>query len=407
MKTIYHLILTLTAPMLAAIALTSCRGDGGFDYSHSALYMSGTEEDPVVKFVVEDTPASYAVTVQSTEKVEADVDMTLVLDGSKVAEYNQANKTNYYPIPDGAVTLDNPQVTIKAGNAISSAATVRVLSTENFEEGCTYLIPVTLKSATGGMTDVIESARTIYLRVSRVINFAAINANSNASSNFVFDKPIPLSTFTYEMKIYPTGLTDGNGPLRFCAMEQADESKALLLRFNEVAPKTGELQVMTPCGTLVSTTQFKNGQWYLLSIVWDGTNVLFYVDGVLDNSVAGKDPGGINFQRYEMGMSWTGYRSIQFFGHRFCEVRVWDRALSASEIKGGICGVPANTEGLQAYWKFNEGSGHNFKDATGHGFDMDWSKTQREINEGAGLKPTPDAANYIQWTKDGINKCAQ
>ena len=209
------------------------------------------------------------------------------------------------------------------------------------------------------------------------------------------------------MKIYPTGLANNGstGPQRFTAWEQADESKAMLLRFNEVAPKRGELQVMTACGTLVSNTQFQNNQWYLLSVVWDGTNLSFYVNGVLDNQMAGKDPGGINFQRYEMGMSWGGYNTSQFFAHRFCEFRVWSRALSASEIQGGICGVAANSEGLEAYWKFNEGSGSTFKDATGHGFDMDWTKSQRAIYEGDML-PTPDAANAIQWAKDDINKCA-
>lgn len=404
MKTTIISKATLGVLAIASLLLTSCRSDGGFDYDHSALYLSGTEENPVVKFVVEDTPASYAVTVQSTEKVASDVNLTLAIDRAKVEEYNKTNKTNFFAIPEGAVELDNSQVTISEGNAISSAATVKVVSTEAFEEGATYMIPVTIQNVSGSMTDVIEGSRTIFLRVSRVINFAAVNANYNASSNFIFDQSIPLTTFTYEMKIYPTGLAN-SGPQRFCALEQADESKALLLRFNE-ANTSNKLQVMTPCGTMMSNTEFANNQWYLLSIVWDGTNLLFYVNGVLDNSLAGKDPGGVNFQRFEMGMSWGGYNSRQFFGHRFCEFRVWDRALSASEILGGLCGVAANSEGLQAYWKFNEGTGHVFKDATGHGFDMDWTNTSRAIYEGDML-PTPDAYKYIQWVKDDANKCAQ
>ena len=227
-----------------ALLLTGCRSDGGFDYDHSALYISGTENNPVVKFVVEDTPASYAVTVQATEKVPSDVRMVMAIDREKVEEYNAINKTNYYPIPEGAVELTDQEVVMKEGSAISSAAVVKVLSTEAFEEGCTYMVPVTIKSVAGGLTDVMTGSRTIYLRISRVISFAAVNANSSASSNFIFDKPIPLSTFTYEMKIYPTGLAN-KGPQRYCALEQADETKALLLRFNE-ANTSNKLQVMTP-----------------------------------------------------------------------------------------------------------------------------------------------------------------
>lgn len=407
MKIKYQVISAALLLLMGGIGFTSCENDGGFDYDHQALYLTGTESNPMVKFVVEDTPATYAVTVQATAKVPSDVELTLAIDPAKVEEYNAQNHTAFFPIPEDAVELENPQVTIKAGNAISSAASVKVVSTENFVEGATYVIPVTIAKAAGSLTDVIAGSQTIYLRISRIINFASIVANYSASSNFIFDNPIPLTNFTYEMKICPTGLRDGNGPARFTAWEQADESKAMLLRFNEVAPKKGELQVMTAAGTLVSNTQFQNNRWYHIAVVWDGTNLSFYVDGVLDNQMAGKDPGGINFQRYEMGMSWGGgYPASQFFAHRFCEFRLWSRALTASEITGGLCGVAANSDGLEAYWKFNEGEGHIFHDATGHGFDMDWSLTSRDKSENGVMVPTPEAANAIQWVKDDLNKCA-
>ena len=187
MKTTIFSKTTIGALAACSLLLSACRGDGGFDYDHSALYVSGTDENPVVKFVVEDTPASYAVTVQSTEKVASDVKLLMAIDRSKVAEYNEANKTNYFAIPEGAVELENPEVVISEGNAISSAATVRVLSTEQFEEGCTYMVPVTIKGISGSMMNIIEGSRTIFLRISRVLNFAAVNADYNASSNFIFE----------------------------------------------------------------------------------------------------------------------------------------------------------------------------------------------------------------------------
>ena len=132
------------------------------------------------------------------------------------------------------------------------------------------------------------------------------------------------------------------------------------------------------------------------------------MNGELDTSISGSIEGGsLNFQRYEMGMSWGGYTTRQFFAHRFCEIRIWDYARSATEIKGGMCGVDPKSEGLKAYWKFNEGEGHIFRDASGNGFDMDWSKTSRDIRENGVMVATPDAANAIQWVKDDINKCVQ
>jgi len=399
-------IISMLMLLVAGFVFTACSDGDDFDWNKSGLFVSGTENNPVVKFSVEDTPSTYNITVQSTHKVESDVTITLAIDTSLVAKYNAENATNYYPIPLDAVVLENPVVTISAGSAISTTAIVKLVSTESFVEGRTYVIPVTISNVSGASEDVIGSSKTVYLRVSRVINFYAINANYNASSNFVFDEAIPLTTWTYEVKIYPTGLAN-RGPQRFMAMEQKDESKALLLRFNE-ANTANKLQCMSAAGTMQTNTEFANNTWYLLSFVFDGSTYSVYVNGVLDNSMSGSVPDGvINFQRYEMGMSWTGYRSSQFFSHRFCELRVWNRALSASEIAGGICGVSADSEGLQAYWKFNEGSGYKFADATGHGFDMDWSKSQREIREGGGLSSTADAANYIKWVKDDNNKCAQ
>ncbi len=396
-------IISAALLMLAGGVFTACNSEGDdFDYNKSGLLISGTENNPVVKFVVEDTPASYAVTVQSTKKVTEDVKVELAIDASKVDEYNATNGSNYVAAPEGSVELLDNSVTISEGSAISSAATVRVLDTEGFVEGRNYVVPVTIKTVSNG--DVIPTCRTIYLRIARVISFYAIQANYRASSNFIFDQPVPLTTFTYEVKIYPQGLNRRNYPQRFLALEQKDESKSLLLRFNE-ANSSNKLQTILAGNKIMSNTEFENGNWYLLTWVYDGTNVFFYVNGTLDTSGAASIDG-INFQRYEMGMSYQGYNSQQFFSHRFCELRIWNRALSTTEINANMCGADPQSEGLVAYWKFNEGEGHVFKDASNHGMDMDWSKTKRAVS-GDDLTDTPTAADNIQWVKDDINKCSQ
>lgn len=93
-------IISAALLMLAGGVFTACNSEGDdFDYNKSGLLISGTENNPVVKFVVEDTPASYAVTVQSTKKVESDVKIELAIDASKVDEYNAANGSNYVAAP--------------------------------------------------------------------------------------------------------------------------------------------------------------------------------------------------------------------------------------------------------------------------------------------------------------------
>ena len=85
---------------------------------------------------------------------------------------------------------------------------------------------------------------------------------------------------------------------------------------------------------------------------------------------------------------------------------MWNRALTASEISTGFAGVNAHSEGLVAYWKMNEGEGHIFHDATGHGYDMDWTDTWRDDKEN-GVLVAHDYSQYIKWVKDDNNKVAQ
>ena len=120
--------------MLAVSGLP--QGDD-FNYDRNGLLITGTESTPLQKFVVEDTPASYPITVSSTKKVDSDVNLTVAIDTSLVAEYNAKNGTNFYAIPAGAAKLDNTSLTIKAGTAISTAANVEMTSTDATQVGNT------------------------------------------------------------------------------------------------------------------------------------------------------------------------------------------------------------------------------------------------------------------------------
>ena len=105
-------------------------------------------------------------------------------------------------------------------------------------------------------------------------------------------------------------------------------------------------------------------------------------------------------------MSWGGYATRQLFSGRIAEVRIWNRALSVTEMKEGVCNVPSDSDGLVAYWKFDEGEGHLFHDATGNGYDMDWSKTVADAN-GDGTLEDYDKSGEVVWRSadDPINVC--
>ena len=395
--------------VLMALLLVACDSEGDkFDYQKVGLLISGTEQVPVQRFTVDELPAAYAVTVKATRRCAQDVTVRLTIDTSLVRVYNAEHCTAYYAVPPAAVTLENSEVTIKQGEALSNAAQVKVISTDDFIEGATYVIPVTIQQVTGEGGEVIESSRTLLLQISRIISFYSLENNYQASSNYIFpdDKMVNLTNYTIEFKVYSYKFGNVGNIKRVLSIEGKNEEEANMFRFGENGSAGGDiLQWVLPGGRCFSSTHFKTNRWYLVSCTYDGATFKMYVDGVEDAQASGTGKA-TPFQRFELGMSWGGYRSGQFFSGRLCEVRVWNRALTASEISMGFAGVNAHSDGLVAYWKMNEGKGHIFHDATGHGYDMDWTDTWRDDAENGVLVPH-DYSQYIKWVKDDNNKVAQ
>lgn len=195
------------------------KGDG--------LLMTGTSSDRLVKFAIDGFPSAYAVSVTSTSRVESDIQVNLAVDASLVDTYNEEMGTNYYPIPDKSYTFENPEVTISAGQAISSAASLSIADDSEFVPGRVYLIPVTIKSATGDL-DIIEAGRTIFLKVSRTLRFhAPYVGQASMAYQFLLPDPIPsLPTYTWEVKIYATKFrsSGASGTTRVCSFGGSEAS---------------------------------------------------------------------------------------------------------------------------------------------------------------------------------------
>ena len=399
----------VTSMVLMALVLVACDNAGDkFDYNKVGLLITGTEQMPVQRFTVDELPASYAVTVKATRRCGQAVTLRLAIDTALVTDYNAKQGTTYRAVPMHDVVIEDAEVTIKQGEALSSAAQVRVLSTEDFIEGTTYVIPVTIQQVMGEGGEVIESSRTIFLQISRIISFWSLENNQNASSNYIFpdDKMVNLTNYTIEFKVYSYKFGNVGNIKRVLAVEGKNEEEANMFRFGENGSAGGDiLQWVLPGGRCFSNTHFKTNRWYLVSCTYDGSTFKMYVDGIEDAQASGSGKA-TPFQRFELGMSWGGYRNSQFYQGRLCEVRVWNRALTASEIAMGFAGVNAHSDGLVAYWKMNEGEGHIFHDVTGHGYDMDWTDTWRDDRED-GVLVAHDYSQYIRWVKDDNNKVAQ
>ncbi|MET0393263.1 MAG: DUF1735 domain-containing protein [Chitinophagaceae bacterium] len=395
------------------------------EFGEPVILVTGTEVSPVVKFSVENTPAVYALTATSTYKAGEDIHVTFELDTAAVTRHNKEHRTNYYVVPDGVVELSNLETIIKAGTSASTPATVKVISTSPLVDGRTYLIPVSIKTVSGGGdVRVLESSRTILLRIARIINFAAVSMNNATSgttgspgtrgrfnASALFATPVMLPNFTLEIKnlIYDFRGGDGNTnpqPIQtLLSWSNQNESSSIGLRYGELGNPNNSLQLIGGLGSAFAYG-FNPNQWYTISIAYDGSKGIVYVDGNKAAEVSGSMV--LEFSRLNLGQNWGGYDTRQYVNGRIAECRVWSRALTSSEIKLNLCGADRNADGLLAYWKFNEGSGSTFFNSSKEGakYDMDWTRVYWD-NAGSGTLVQVNKAAYVTWTSDALNKCSQ
>jgi len=110
--------------------------------------------------------------------------------------------------------------------------------------------------------------------------------------------------------------------------------------------------------------------WQDLSIVYNGSTLEYYYDGV---SVGSYSITG-NFDDYDgdliIGKGTDGNMGNIYFPGKFDDLRIWNIALTQSQIQSYVTTSPTGNEsGLVGYWNFNEGSGTTLTDLTSNGND--------------------------------------
>jgi hypothetical protein len=116
-----------------------------------------------------------------------------------------------------------------------------------------------------------------------------------------------------------------------------------------------------------STGTIPLNAWTHVAVTYDGANKNFYINGVLDRTVA--RPGSLYQSGSPLYIGRQGSScNCNFFKGQVDELRIWNTVRTSNEISQNISAPLTGTEtGLAAYYHFNEGSGLVTADATGHG----------------------------------------
>jgi murein DD-endopeptidase MepM/ murein hydrolase activator NlpD len=119
---------------------------------------------------------------------------------------------------------------------------------------------------------------------------------------------------------------------------------------------------------VTSNTRVDDGMWRHVAITWSGLDVKLYLDGQLD--ATGSHAGTMNAVAAPVRLGAHSDVSLQpfgFFKGELDEVRIWDKARSATQIIQSMCkglGTPAR---LKGYWRLDEPGGQLASDSSAYG----------------------------------------
>lgn len=183
-RTLFYIV----AGVLSVLSTTSCNDDESYDFpgdSMSRVYIkpyTGNDflivHTPVMSISSLDLKIPVYVTRGHSENIKA----TLVVDNSLIDAYNTANGTSYEALPEQALLVENPTVTIPAGSYSSAdslhlSINEEVVSQLRSETG--YIIPVKLVSAEGGNAAISTNMVSSYVVAGVEVKTGMVNEEAS------------------------------------------------------------------------------------------------------------------------------------------------------------------------------------------------------------------------------------
>lgn len=351
------------------MTLASCGNDAEYTVKENQAFITqtGTNANSSQKLTIGTEKVSTDLSIRLSSPTSVDCSFEFTVDPEILDEYNKLNVTDYKVLPAEFYSFSTTSIDVKTGEVLSNPVTLTVspLSDELKNNGLKYAIPVRLKSA-DGKKEVLESGGKYVILIDQVViqPVPVLNRVNWVKANFG-NAPFDFSAWTLEfcvnMDLLGTAVGQYNNQALFSGMSSTEE---IYVRFGDAPIKGNIFQVKTQGTQMNSNMEFSANTWYHIAVVCTGTKLYYYVNGVLDNSM---DLPGKTYRTADDG-SWSMCNTSYFKANAmFSEVRFWTKARSQQEIANNMYVCDPNSDGLQCYFKMNEGSGNIFNDATGHG----------------------------------------
>lgn len=362
---ISKLLLGCTAA--CAMLLASCN-DAEYDVLENQAYIAqtNTNGNTAKKITIGNDEVSTEMSVRVSSPVKKACSFVISTDQAALDSYNKLNSTSYEMLPAEQYTISANQVTVDEGNSASTPVSINVLplTDELKTSGKKFAIALKIDSKDGA--NILKSGKSIVYVLDQVIYQAVPTLNRNNYAKMELRQQNDLTAWTVEMNInmsvLKTEVGQGNNQAIFAASGSEGRDGEIYIRFGDAPIEGNRLQIKTQGSQMNSNMLFNQQTWYHLAFVCTGTKLYLYVNGVLDNSM---DLGGKVVCVDNMSLASSG--SYFLANAMYSEVRLWRVARSQAEIANNMYVIDPHTEGLEAYWKMNEGQGDEFTDYTGNG----------------------------------------
>lgn len=355
--------------VLAVLAAVSCTdAEYGALRDQAYILQTNTDANSSLKLTVGTDPVSTSINVRVSDPATAESRYRLVYDSQAIEDYNAKNETAYSALPENAFSLADAEVTIAEGTSVSTPAvlTVNPFSEELKNSGKKYALAFRLENVSG-TADILPSGSVmVYLLDMVVIQPVAVLNSSCYIPEVQLESPVELPEWTLELNVNKdqlrTAVGQGNNQAIFGAYADGSE---IYVRFGDAPIEGNRLQIKTQGTQMNSIMLFNTDTWYHIAVVSTGTKLYLYVNGVLDNSMDLPNAATV--------MScWSTYTGNGYHlgNTMYSEMRLWNKARTQKEILNNMYACDPATPGLVFYFKFNEGEGSLFHDATGNGYDV-------------------------------------
>lgn len=317
---------------------------------------------------------SRELTLATALEAENPITATFVKNVSLVDTYNMVYGANALPLPEEMCKIENPEATIDAGSITSAPVTVSFSGLSALDRDLIYVMPIEVTNVTG--IDVLASKTKTYFvfKGASLINVVADIAQNNLPVHWKsVDLVRSMKAITVEalIRVRDFGTVGG---LKGEAMSTIFGIEGrFLVRLGDSGFPQNQVQLVNPNGNFPegnSALGLPSNEWVHVAAVWDATtgDRIIYTNGVAvasDKKASGSVD--LNSEECYIGKAWNDERWLD---GEISEVRIWNVQRTPEQIAANIYSVDPASEGLVAYWKFNEGTGKQIKDHTANGNDI-------------------------------------